>query len=103
LVEVTVKITNDGNNSVESILIDLNGTIPKGIEVTKGDLRQIYKKIEPGESEEYFATIRGVEAGNYSIKLKTIYSDDSIGYPSNSTQITVTEKKKITYISLFRQ
>jgi len=94
LVEVNVKITNNGNNSAESILIDLNGTIPRGIEVTKGDLRQVYKKIEPGESEEYFATLRGVEAGNYTVNLKTIYSDDSIGFPSNSTQITVTEKEK---------
>jgi uncharacterized repeat protein (TIGR01451 family) len=91
-VKATVKITNNGNISAESILIE--GTIPKGIEVTEGDLRQVYKKIEPDESEEYSATLKAVETGNYSIKLKTIYSDDSIGFSSNSESIIVTEKEK---------
>jgi len=91
MTEVTVKITNNGNSSAESILID--GQTPKGMEVTKGDLRQVYKMIEPGESEEYFATLRAVEAGNYSINLKTIYSDNSTGFSSNSTQIIVSEKE----------
>jgi uncharacterized repeat protein (TIGR01451 family) len=93
-VKATVKITNNGNNSAESILIDLEGPVPKGMEVTEGDLRQVYKKIEPGESEEYYATLKAVEAGNYSIKLKTIYSDDSKGFSSNSDAIIVTEKEK---------
>jgi len=44
LVEVTVKITNNGNISAESILIVIEGPIPKGMKVTKGDLRQVYKK-----------------------------------------------------------
>ncbi len=92
LVEVTVKITNNGNSSAESILIE--GPIPKGMEVTKGDLRQVYKKIEPGESEEYSTTLKTVETGNYSIKLRTIYSDDSTGFSSNSDLIIVTEKEK---------
>jgi uncharacterized repeat protein (TIGR01451 family) len=91
-VKATVKITNNGNISAESILIE--GQIPKGMEVTEGDLRQVYKKIEPGESEEYYATLKAVEAGNYSIKLKTIYSDDSTGFSSNSESINITEKEK---------
>ena len=92
LVEVTVKITNNGNNSAESILIE--GQIPKGMEITKGDLRQVYKKIEPGESEEYSASLKAVEAGNYSVSLKTIYSDDPTGFSSNSNPISITEKEK---------
>jgi uncharacterized repeat protein (TIGR01451 family) len=91
-VEVTVKITNKGNISAESILVD--GPIPKGMEVTKGDLRQVYKKIEPGESEEYSATLKAVESGNYSVSLKTSYSDDSTGFSSNSDTINITEKEK---------
>jgi len=91
-VKATVKITNNGNISAESILIE--GQIPKGMEVTEGDLRQVYKKIEPGESEEYSASLKAVEAGNYSIKLKTIYSDDSTGFSSNSDTINITEKEK---------
>ena len=91
-VEVTVKITNTGNSSAESVLIE--GQIPKGMEVTKGDLRQVYKKIEPDGSEEYSTTLKTVESGNYSIKLKTSYSDDSTGFSSNSDLIIVTEKEK---------
>jgi len=91
-VKATVKITNNGNISAESILIE--GQILKGMEVTEGDLRQVYKKIEPGESEEYSASLKAVEAGNYSIKLKTIYSDDSTGFSSNSDTINITEKEK---------
>lgn len=92
LVEITVKISNNGEIPAESVLIE--GQIPKGMEVTKGDLRQVYKKIEPGESEEYSATLKAVEAGNYSIKLKTIYSDDSAGSSSNSDPVIVTENEK---------
>jgi len=92
LVEVTVKITNNGNISAETILIE--GPIPKGLEVTKGDLRQVYKKIEPGEYEEYSTTLKAVESGNYSIQLKTSYSDDLTGFSSNSDLIIVTEKEK---------
>ena len=92
LVEVTVKITNNGNISAESVLIE--GPIPKGMEVTKGELRQVYKKIEPDESEEYSATLKAVESGNYSIQLKTSYSDDSTGFSSNSDSINIAEKEK---------
>jgi uncharacterized repeat protein (TIGR01451 family) len=92
LIEVAVKITNNGNTSAESILIE--GQIPTGMEVTSGDLRQVYKKIEPDESEEYSATLTAVEPGNYTIKLKTIYSDDPTGFSSNSEAIIVTEKEK---------
>lgn len=92
LVEVTVKITNNGNSSAESILID--GQTPKGMQVTKGDLRQVYKKIGAGESEEYSVVLEAVEAGNYSIKLNTIYSDDQTGFSSNSEPVIVTEKEK---------
>jgi uncharacterized repeat protein (TIGR01451 family) len=90
--KATVKITNNGNVSAESIIIE--GKTPKGMEVIEGDLRQLYKKIEPGESEEYFVTLNAVDAGNYSIKLKTSYSDDPTGYSSSFDPITVTEKEK---------
>jgi uncharacterized repeat protein (TIGR01451 family) len=91
-VKVTVKITNNGNVSAESILIE--GAPPKGMEVIEGDLRQVYKKIDSGESEEYFATLKAVEAGNYSIILKTSYSDDSTGFSANSDSIIVKENEK---------
>jgi uncharacterized repeat protein (TIGR01451 family) len=92
LVKVTVKITNNGNISAESILIE--GQTPKGMEVTEGDLRQVYKKIDPGYSEEYSATLKAVESGNYSISLKTSYSGDPTGFASNSESINITEKEK---------
>ena len=91
-VKATVKITNNGNVSAGSILIE--GAPPKGMEVIEGDLRQVYKKIGSGESEEYFATLKAVEPGNYSIILKTIYSDDSTGFSANSDSIIVTENEK---------
>jgi uncharacterized repeat protein (TIGR01451 family) len=91
-IKATVKITNNGNVSAESVLIE--GALPKGMEVIEGDLRQVYKKIDPGESEEYFATLKAIEPGNYSIILKTSYSDDSTGFPSNSDSIIVKENEK---------
>ncbi|MCX9081976.1 MAG: hypothetical protein OIN83_07245 [Candidatus Methanoperedens sp.] len=91
-VKVTVKITNNGNVSAESILVE--GAIPEGMEVKEGDLRQVYKKIDPAESEEYLATLKAVEPGNYSIILKTSYSDDSTGFSANSDSIIVKENKK---------
>jgi len=91
-VKAIVKITNKGNVSAESILI--KGTVPKGMEVIEGDLRQAYTKIEPDESEEYSATLKAVESGNYSIQLKTSYSDDLTGSSTNSDPIIVTEKEK---------
>ena len=91
-VKAIVKITNKGNVSAESILI--KGTVPKGMEVIEGDLRQAYTKIEPDESEEYSATLKAVESGNYSIQLKTSYSDDLTGSSANSDHIIVTEKEK---------
>jgi len=95
-VKAIVKITNKGNVSAESILI--KGTVPKGMEVIEGDLRQAYTKIEPDESEEYSATLKAVESGNYSIQLKTSYSDDLTGFSANSDTIIVTEEKNYLYI-----
>lgn len=92
VVKVAVKITNKGNISAESILID--GTPPEGINVIEGDLRKGIKNIEPGESEEYFASLKAVKAGNYTINLTTSYSDDSTGFSSSSNIITVTEREK---------
>lgn len=91
-VKVTVKITNNGNVSAESILIE--GAPSKGMEVIEGDLRQVYKKIDPTESEEYFVTLKAVEPGNYSIILKTSYSDDSKGFSSDSDSIIVKKNEK---------
>ena len=91
-VKAIVKITNKGNVSAESILI--KGTVPKGMEVIEGDLRQAYTKIEPDESEEYSATLKAVESGNYSIQLKTSYSDDLTGSSANSDHYYCDRKRK---------
>lgn len=90
-VKATVKITNNGNISVESIVTE--GIVPKGMEVTEGDLRQVYKKIEQGDSEEFFATLKAIEPGNYSLRIRTSYPDGPAGLSSGSDLITVTEKE----------
>lgn len=99
IVKVTVKITNNGNVSAESILVD--GTIPEGMEVTEGDLRQLFKKIESGDFKEYSASLEGVKPGNYTIILKTSSSDDLTGYSSNSDAINVKQdQKNYLYIAI---
>ncbi|MCZ7397442.1 MAG: hypothetical protein O8C59_02900, partial [Candidatus Methanoperedens sp.] len=57
-------------------------------------LRQVYESIAPGEQKEYRVILKADEAGNYSINLRTIYNDYSIGVSSSSGTITVTGKEK---------
>ncbi len=98
LVRVTIKTTNVGNASAESILID--GNIPSGLVATEGDLRHAYQKVDPKESEEYIVVLKAIEPANYSISLKTFYSDDMAGMISTSKSITVTKKEK-DYLYIF--
>lgn len=92
LINLVVKITNEGNVSAESVLVE--GSVPEGFEVDEGDLRQVYKKIEAGESESYSAILKAVDGGNYTIRLKTSYNDDTVGFSTSSESISVTKKEK---------
>jgi uncharacterized repeat protein (TIGR01451 family) len=92
LINMVVKITNNGNSSAESVLVD--GLVPNGLKLEEGDLRQVYKKIESGESESYSAILKAVDGGNYTIRLKTSYNDDTTGFATSSETISVTKKEK---------
>lgn len=92
LIEVKVDLTNDGEAPAGSVMVD--GTLPSGFEIVEGDLRQLYKKIEPGESEQYTVTLKAVEEGNYSISLKTVYNHELTGSISNSEDIIVTKNER---------
>lgn len=92
LIKVSVKISNTGKAPAKSILID--GTPPLGMEITQGDLRQVYDSIAPAEAKEYRVALKPKEAGNYSINLRTLYNDDTIGFSSVSEQINVTQKER---------
>ncbi len=92
LIKATVKITNTGKAPAKSVLID--GTPPLGVEIAQGDLRQVYDSIAPAEAKEYRVTLKPKEAGNFSINLRTLYNDDTIGFSSASEQITVTQKER---------
>jgi len=92
LIKVSVKITNTGKAPAKSVLID--GTPPLGMEIAQGDLRQVYDSIAPAEAKEYRVTLKPKEAGNYSINLRTLYNDDTIGFSSVSEQINVTQKER---------
>ncbi len=91
-IKVTVKITNNGKVAAKSVLID--GTPPLGMEVVDGDLRQVYDSIAPFDAKEYRVTLKPKESGNYSIQLRTTYNDDTIGTPSYSEPIIVTQKER---------
>ena len=90
--KVSIRITNTGKARAKSVLID--GTTPIGLRVIEGDLRQVYESIAPDEQKEYRVILKADEAGNYSINLRTIYNDYSIGVSSSSGTITVTGKEK---------
>ena len=92
LINVIVKITNDGNVSAESILIE--GSVPDGLELEEGDLRQVFKEIEPDESKSFSAILKAVDGGNHTIRLKTSYNDDTTGFATSSESISVTKKEK---------
>lgn len=91
-IKASVKITNTGKAPAKSVLID--GTPPLGMEIAQGDLRQVYDSIAPAEAKEYRVTLKSKEAGNFSINLRTLYNDDTIGFSSASEQITVTQKER---------
>lgn len=90
-IKVDVRITNTGKASAKSVLID--GTRPLGTTTVEGDLRQVYDTISPGEQKEYRVVLKAEEEGNFSISLRTVYSDDSIGSSTTSDMITVTRKE----------
>ncbi|MDW7726281.1 MAG: BatD family protein [Candidatus Methanoperedens sp.] len=92
LINMVVKIINNGNASAESVLIE--GSVPKGLELEEGDLRQLYKKIESGEYESYSVILKAVDGGNYTVRLKTSYNDDTVGFATSSETISVTKKEK---------
>lgn len=92
LINMVVKIINNGNASAESVLIE--GLVPKGLELEEGDLRQLYKKIESGEYESYSVILKAVDGGNYTVRLKTSYNDDTVGFATSSETISVTKKEK---------
>ena len=92
LINLNVRITNDGNVSAESVLVE--GSVPNGLELEEGDLKQVYKKIEPGEYESFSAILKAVDGGNYTIRLKTSYNDDTTGFATSSETISVTKKEK---------
>ena len=84
---VGVRVINTGKAQAKSVLID--GTPPLGLKVVDGDLRQVYESIAPGEQKEYRVVLKSEEMGNYSINLRTVYSDNAIGILSSSEIITV--------------
>lgn len=91
-VKATVTIKNNGKAPAKSVLVE--GSPPFGMKVVEGDLRQVYDIISPGEKIEYRVTLKGTEAGNFTINLRTIYNDNPIGISTESEQISVTEKRR---------
>jgi uncharacterized repeat protein (TIGR01451 family) len=98
LFKVVVKITNIGKAPAESILVEpVDHKPPEGTVVMDGDLRQVYKRIEPGYAETYTVTLKAIEPGNYSVHLNTVYNDDTIGTTSESDNIVVAKKVENNY------
>ncbi|MCZ7357255.1 MAG: BatD family protein [Candidatus Methanoperedens sp.] len=98
LFKVAVKITNIGKAPAESILVEpVDGKSPEGTLVMDGDLRQVYKRIYPGYAETYTVTLKAIEPGNYSVHLRTVYNDDTIGTTSESDNIVVAKKAENNY------
>jgi uncharacterized repeat protein (TIGR01451 family) len=96
--KVLVKITNIGKAPAESILVEpVDGKPPEGTLVMDGDLRQVYKRIDPGYAETYTVTLKAIEPGNYSVHLRTVYNDDTIGTSSESDSIVVAKKVENNY------
>ncbi|MCX9012460.1 MAG: BatD family protein [Candidatus Methanoperedens sp.] len=91
-IKATVTITNNGKAPAKSVLVE--GSPPLGMKVVEGDLRQVYDLINPGEKIENRVTLKGTEAGNFTINLRTIYNDNPIGISTESEQISVTENER---------
>jgi uncharacterized repeat protein (TIGR01451 family) len=98
LFKVVVKITNIGKAPAESILVEpVDGKPPIGTMVIDGDLRQVYKRIDPGYAETYTVTLKAIDPGNYSVHLRTVYNDDTIGTSSESDNMVVAKKAEDNY------
>jgi uncharacterized repeat protein (TIGR01451 family) len=96
-IKADVRITNTGKSSAKSVLID--GSPPMGTTVVEGDFRQVYDAIAPGEQKEYRVVFKAQEEGNFSINLRTVYSDYPAGSLTNLVWITATRKEEnILYI-----
>jgi uncharacterized repeat protein (TIGR01451 family) len=92
-IKADVRITNTGKASAKSVLID--GSPPMGTTLVEGDFRQVYDVIAPGEQKEYRVVFIALEEGNFSINLRTVYSDYPTGSLTNSEQIIATKKEGI--------
>ena len=90
-IKADIRVTNTGKASAKSVLID--GSPPIGITVVEGDFRQVYDAIAPGEQKEYRVVFKAQEEGNFSINLRTVYSDSPTGSLTNSGQLTATRKE----------
>ena len=91
-VKATVKITNTGKATAKSVLIEF---IPQpGIEVVDGDLIKRYDNIAPAEIQQYRITLKAIDSGNHSVRLRTDYNDAPFGVYSESEPITVTQKER---------
>ncbi len=92
LIKAAITITNNGTASSKSVLIEF---IPQpGIEVVDGDLIKRYDNIAPTEIQQYRITLKAIESGNYSVRLRTDYNDAPSGVYSESEPITVTQKER---------
>ncbi len=92
LIKAAITITNNGTASSKSVLIEF---IPQpGIEIVDGDLIKRYDNIAPTEIQQYRITLKAIESGNYSVRLRTDYNDAQSGVYSESEPITVTQKER---------
>lgn len=92
-IKADVRIINTGKASAKSVLID--GSPPMGTSIVEGDFRQVYDAIAPGEQKEYRVVFKALEEGNFSINLRTVYSDYPSGSLTNSDPITARRKDGI--------
>ncbi|MDP2845200.1 MAG: BatD family protein, partial [Candidatus Methanoperedens sp.] len=81
LIKATVKITNTGKASAKSVRV--KGAPPLGMEVAEGSIIKDYDSIAAGSIEEYRFDLQATEAGNFSIHLTTVYSDNEAGATSD--------------------
>lgn len=92
LIKAAITITNNGTASSKSVLIEF---IPQpGIEIVDGDLIKRYDNIAPTEIQQYRITLKAIESGNYSVRLRTDYNDAPSSVYSESEPITVTQKER---------
>ncbi len=92
LIKAVITITNNGTASSKSVLIEFISQ--PGIEIVDGDLIKRYDNIAPTEIQQYRITLKAIESGNYSVRLRTDYNDAPSGVYSESEPITVTQKER---------